>query len=184
MLGDASQYMDFVQCQSRNLQTWHPCSYVRRIEEGYRFISNVEYKFWFCPNDIKCCVSDNKKKYVLDWPVVPNTLPVKVGTNLSRQEVLALEDVGFQLQQGEVLSSPRRLSTIATLPTHQTDFRVPLKLNAYSTSGFGKTVCRNLGAPTAYHKNKWESTRPVNQIFVFLMIFCTLSLYRWTDTTS
>ena len=43
-------------------------------------------------------MSGSKKKYVLDWPVVPNTWPMKIGTNLLREEVLALEDAGFQLQ--------------------------------------------------------------------------------------
>ena len=53
-------------------------------------------------------MSGNKKKYVLDWPIVLNTWPVKIGTNLSRGKVLALEDVrgrhcllvvGFQQSQ-------------------------------------------------------------------------------------
>ena len=42
-------------------------------------------------------MSGNKKKYVLHWPIVPNTWPVKIGTDLLREEVLALENVGFQL---------------------------------------------------------------------------------------
>ena len=61
--------------------------------------NNVEYEFWFCPDDIKRCISGTKMKYVLDWPTVSNTWPVKMGTNLSREEVLALEDARFQLQQ-------------------------------------------------------------------------------------
>jgi hypothetical protein len=71
------------------------------LRNEFRFPNNVEYEFWFCPDDIKRCVSGSKKKYVLDWPIVPNTWPVKIGTNLSRKEVLALEDVGFQLQHRE-----------------------------------------------------------------------------------
>lgn len=49
------------------------------------------------PDDIKHCVSGSKK-YVLDWTILPNTWPVKIGTNLSKEEVLACKDVGFQLQ--------------------------------------------------------------------------------------
>ena len=45
---------------------------------------------------------------MLDWHVVPNIWHVKIVTNLTRQEVLALEDVGFQLQQMEALC-PRRI---------------------------------------------------------------------------
>ena len=54
----------------------------------YRSTNNVEYEFWFCHDDIKRCVSGNKKKYVLDWLVVPNIWHVKIVTNLSRQESL------------------------------------------------------------------------------------------------
>ena len=59
----------------------------------------MEYEFWFCPDAIIRCVSGNKKKYVLDWPIVSNIWPVKIGTNFSKQEILALKDIGFQLQQ-------------------------------------------------------------------------------------
>ena len=30
------------------------------------FNNNVEYEFWFCHDDVKHCVSGNKKQYVLD----------------------------------------------------------------------------------------------------------------------
>ena len=49
--------------------------------------NNVEYEFWFCDDYIKHRVSDNKNKYVLDWLVVPNMWPVKICTNLSREEI-------------------------------------------------------------------------------------------------
>ena len=74
------------------------------LRKEFRFSNNVEYEFWFCLEDIKRCVSGSKKKHMLDWPIVPNTWSVKIGTNLLREEVLALEDVGFQLQQREALS--------------------------------------------------------------------------------
>jgi hypothetical protein len=71
-------------------------------------------------------VNDSKKKYVLDWPIVPNTWLVKISTNLSKDEVLALEDAGFQLQQREALSLRRRLSTITTLPDPRSHFSMPV----------------------------------------------------------
>ena len=74
------------------------------LRKEFRSPNNVEYEFWFCHDDIKRCVSGSKKKFVLDWPIVPNTWPVKICTNLSREEVLALEDAGLQLQQREALS--------------------------------------------------------------------------------
>ena len=48
--------------------------------------------FGFGLDDIKRCVSGSKKKHVLYWHIVPNTWLVKVGTNLSKEEVLVLED--------------------------------------------------------------------------------------------
>ena len=59
---------------------------------------------------------------MLDWPTMPNTWPVKMGTNLSREEVLALEDADFQLQEREALFPRRRLSTISALPIPRLHF--------------------------------------------------------------
>ena len=51
------------------------------------------------------------REVVLGWPIVPNTWLVKIGTNLMKEEVLALEKVVFQLQHREAFSPCRRLST-------------------------------------------------------------------------
>jgi hypothetical protein len=65
------------------------------LKKEFHSTNNVEYEFWFCPDDIKRCVSGTKKKYVLDWPTMPNTWPVEMYVNLSREEVLALEVAEF-----------------------------------------------------------------------------------------
>jgi len=111
-------------------------------------------------------VSGSKKKYVLDWPIVPNTWSVKIGTNLSREEVLALAYARFQLQQREALSPHRRLSTIATLPNPRSRFHMPPNPDAHPTFRFGKTVCRNPTTSTADHKNKCESAGLMDGYFV------------------
>jgi hypothetical protein len=82
---------------------------------------------------------------------------MKIGTSLSRQEVLALENVGFQVQQSGALSPSRRLITITMLPIPRMDFHMLLNSDAHPTSRFGKSVRRNLAPPTVDHKNKWES---------------------------
>jgi hypothetical protein len=46
--------------------------------------------FWFCPNDIECCVKGTKRSWILDWPQVPDVWPILSGTNLTRQETLLL----------------------------------------------------------------------------------------------
>ena len=81
-------------------------------------------------------------------------------------EILTLEDVGFQLQQKEILSPRRRLSTIEMFPIPWMDFHVSLNLNAHSTFRFGKSVLRNLAAPMIDHKNKWESVGLMDGCYV------------------
>ena len=38
-----------------------PTPMYKGLKEEYRSTNNVEYKFWFCLDDIKRCVSGNKK---------------------------------------------------------------------------------------------------------------------------
>ena len=64
------------------------------------------------------------------------------------------------------LSPRRRLSTIAMLPIPRADFHVPLNPDAHPTSRFGKSVRRNLAAPTVDHKNKWESAGLMDGYYV------------------
>ena len=126
----------------------------------------MEYEFWFCLDDIKRCVSSSKKKYVLDLPILPNTWPVKIGTNLLREEILALEDAGFQLQQREALSPCHRLSTIAFILIPRSCFCMPPNPDAHPTFRFGKTVCRNPTTLVADHKNKWESAKLMDSYYM------------------
>ena len=123
----------------------------------FRSPNNVKYEFWFCPDDIRRVVTGNKEKYVLDWPIVPNTWPIKIGTNLSRKEILAFEDARFQLQQREALFPRHRFSTIATLLIPRSHFCMPPNLDAHPTFNFGKTMCYNPTTLAVDHKNKWRA---------------------------
>jgi hypothetical protein len=166
MLGNASHIGILCLAKVEAGKHGTPTPTYKGLKKEYCSTNNVEYAFWFCPDDIKRCVNGNKKKYVLDWPVVPNIWPMKIGINISRQKVLALEDVGFQLKQREALSPRRRLSTTAMLPIPRTDFHVPLNADAHPTSKFGKFVRCNLSAPTIDHKNKWESVGLMDGYYV------------------
>ena len=108
-------------------------------------------------------MSGTKKKHVLDWPIVPSTWPVKIGTDLSKKEALALEDVGFQLQQREAFSLRCKLSAIATLPIPRLHFCVPPNPNTHPTSRFLKSVCQN---PADGHKNKWDNDELMDMYYV------------------
>lgn len=54
--------------------------------------NNVEHKFWFCYDDIKRCVNGNQNEYVMANEIMNQYL---------KDDVLALEDTMFQLQQRE-----------------------------------------------------------------------------------
>lgn len=110
---------------------------------------------WGCLDDIKCCVTSTTKKYVLNWPIVPNT--VKIGTNLSKEEVLMLEEVRFQLQQREALSLRCMLSETVTLRIPKSHFLVLPNPITHSSSKFSKLVRQNQTSSMANHKNKWEN---------------------------
>lgn len=113
------------------------------------------------PKDIIHYVSDNKTEIFMDWYVVPSTQPIKVGTkltNLMWEEVLALEDVWFQLQQMEAFSPRCKLSTMQQSQSFNA-FMCATKSITHSYSRFSKKVHSILATPTKDLKNKWESAK-------------------------
>ena len=66
---------------------------------NYKKNRNDVMQFFFCNDDIERYVKGTKRKWVISVPEIPATWPVKRGTNLSKQEILALEAAGFQLPQ-------------------------------------------------------------------------------------
>ena len=80
---------------------------------------------------------------------------MKICINLSKEEVFAIKDIEFQLQQTEALS---RFSSIATLVIPRSHFNVVSNMDAHSTSKYSKAVHCNPTTPITYHENKWEST--------------------------
>jgi hypothetical protein len=94
--------------------------YMRDYKKNKEFLT----QFSFRNDDIERCVKGIRRKWVQHRPDVPDVWPVLTGTNLTLQEVLALEEGRFQLQQRQDVS-PRRLfgdssnvaSSMAELPT-------------------------------------------------------------------
>ena len=107
-------------------------------------MGNMNFGFALTTSSVVCVAV---WKNVLNWPIVPNTWPVKISTNLSKNEVVAFEDAWFQLQQGEALSPRRRFSTIATFSIPRSQFYMPSNPEAHPELRFGKTVCRNPTTP-------------------------------------
>ena len=118
--------------------------------------------FWFCADDIKRCVSENKKAWILDWPVVPPTWLVKLGTNLTCEEVFAPEDARFQLQQRGAMLPRWMFISLLDMPIPRTQFQVPANPDSHKTIQRNSTICRNGYVPTVEHCNQWESASHMN----------------------
>lgn len=54
-------------------------------------------QFYFCNNDIERCVKGTRQRCIKSIFDVPNIWLVKIGTNFTNIEILALENAGFQL---------------------------------------------------------------------------------------
>ena len=92
---------------------------------------------------------------MLDWPIVSNIWPMKIGTNLSKEKVLELEDVGFQFgAKGGTFSPLQIFYNLQHSQSIWLHFRVLANPGAHPTSKYGKTMHHNLVAPMANHKNK------------------------------
>ena len=71
---------------------------------------------------------------------------MKIGTNLSKKEILDLENAGFQLLQGAVIS-PKRLFGIEKLPFSLASFSTLANADDYAKTRSGKSIRKNNNAP-------------------------------------
>jgi hypothetical protein len=90
-------------------------------------------------------------------PVVPNVWLVKIGTNLSRKEILDLEQAGFQLPQRNVIS-PRRLFGMEELPSDLSSYPIPTSPEEHPKIRSGKKIRRIKNAPTTKQANNYASS--------------------------
>jgi hypothetical protein len=98
-------------CEAKIMQGTTPTvapTYTRLMEHHQKKKDKI-MEFFFCNDDIERCVKGTKRRWMKSRPDVPNVWPMKIGTNLSRKEILDLEHAGFQLSQ--LLSSPQRDSS-------------------------------------------------------------------------
>ena len=82
--------------------------------------------------------------------------PVKRGTNLTKQEILALEAAGFQLPQRQAIS-PHRLFGKHNALHLLSSYPVPDDVDEHPKIRGGKSVCRNPKAPTTMQGNNSAS---------------------------
>ena len=88
----AQQRTSNMKCMSKiakgKKRTAAPTYRGRKQEYGTK--REVIVDFWFCSDDIHRCVKGSKRKWVIDWPPVPDVWPILSGTNFSREETLLL----------------------------------------------------------------------------------------------
>ena len=71
--------------------------------QNVRFNREKHMQFFFCSNDIERCVKGSRRKWIIPYsdtlerPPIPTIWPVKIETNLTHTEIVALENAGFQL---------------------------------------------------------------------------------------
>jgi hypothetical protein len=94
-------------------------------------------------------------------PPIPPIWPVKIGTNLTRSEIFALENAGFQLPPKEHIT-PTRLFTNSAPPLDMSRFRVPENLDFIPTTRLSKLVRRSSSAPSAKQKQMVASAEAMH----------------------
>jgi hypothetical protein len=104
-------------------------------------------EFFFCNDDIVCCVKGTKRKWVQSRLDIPSIWPLKIGTNLSKKEILDFESVGFQLPQRAVISL-RRLFGTEELPFNLASFPTPASADDYPKTRSGKSIAGTTMPPT------------------------------------
>lgn len=127
------------------------------VMEHYRNKTDKIMEFYFCNDDIERCVKGSKRRWVKSKPEVPEVWPVKIGTNLSRKEILDLEQAGFQLPQRPVIS-PRRLFGVDELPADLSSYPVPASPEEYPKFRSGKKIRRLKSVPTPKQANNIASS--------------------------
>ena len=107
-------------------------------------------------DDIECCVKGTKWKWVISMPEIPAIWPVKRGTNLSKQEILALEAVGFQLPQQQAISLQRLFGGQSGMYL-LSSYPVPNDIDEHPKIRGSKRIRQNPKAPTTMQANNSAS---------------------------
>ena len=111
-------------------------------------------QFFFCSDDIERCVKGSRHKWIIPYsdiqerPPVPTIWHVKIGTNLTCSEIVALENAGFQLSQRERIPLNRSFNNFA-LPMDFSSLQVPKNLDRFPGTRKSKCVRRSNTGPSS-----------------------------------
>ena len=111
-----------------------------------------QMQFFFCSDDIERCVKGSRRKWIIPYfdtqerPPVPTIWPIKIGTNLTHSEIVALENAGFQLPQRERIPLNRSFNNFA-LPMEFSSLQVPENPDHFLGTRKSKCVRRSNTGP-------------------------------------
>ena len=120
----------------------------------YKLQSMKRTDFVFCLDDIERCVKGPCQKWVMSLsaderkPPISPIWPVKIGTNLTRSEIFALDNASFQLPPKERIT-PTRLFTNSVPPLDMSKIRVREHPDFIPPTRLSKVVRRSNNAPSA-----------------------------------
>jgi hypothetical protein len=108
-------------------------------------------QFFFYNNDIEQCVKRSRRRWVKSRPDVPDIWLVKFGTNLTKKEILALENACFHLPL-HVVMSPRSLFG-GDISVDVASYPILPFPDDHPKARSGKNIRRNKKAPIIKHAN-------------------------------
>ena len=115
----------------------HPSNAPRKLAE----------QFFFCADDIERCVKGSRRRWVEPFsqteerPPIPLVWPVNIGTDLTRTEIEALENGGFQLPQKQRVPVNRTFSNAAP-PRDLSNIPVPDNADVFPKTRNSKSIRR------------------------------------------
>ena len=120
----------------------------------YKLQSMKCMDFVFCPDDTDRCVKGPRRKWVMPFSsgeqksLISPIWPVKIGTNLTRSEIFALENAGFQLPPKERIT-PTRLFTNSAPPLDMSRIHILEHPDFIPATRLSKVVRRSSSAASA-----------------------------------
>jgi hypothetical protein len=127
------------------------------IMEHHQKKTDKIMEFFFCNDDIERCIKGTKRRWMKSRPKYLNVWPVKIGTNLSRKEILDLECAGFQLPERAVIS-PRRLFGMEELPSDLSSYPIQASPEEHPKIRSCKNIRRIKNVPTTKQANNCASS--------------------------
>jgi hypothetical protein len=137
------------------------------------------HKHWFCSDDLNRCIGGTSLKFVVAKLVVPTVWPIQEGINLTQNELIILEEVGFYFDHlhksnsWSLFGSQSSCSSNSHVPTivNCPNLVRPFDASCWPTTCGGKKVRWPLVLKmTQQHINNWEASILLLQCIVFFVV--------------